>query len=117
MILHAGLGRCNENTMNESTDQSSHNLCDRWTGFMAASLVVLQILLERPSRNFYSGNRGIFFVVHVRESGWVGTLLNWQSSAEQIRSCAQHNFLIHKFRQWVCTLKRVFRLRLFQQLV
>ena len=71
MILHAGLGRCNENTMNESTDQSSHNLCDRWTGFMAASLVVLQILLERPSRNFYSENRSIFFVVHVAiVGGW-----------------------------------------------
>ena len=64
----------NQNMMNESTDQSSHNLCDRWTGFMAAaSLVVLQILLERPSRNFYSRNRSISFVVHcARPREWVG---------------------------------------------
>ena len=73
-------------SMYESTDRGMcHNLCDRWTGFMAASLLVLQILVERPSRNFYSlENRGLFFVVHVRESGWVGILLNRCSSTEQL---------------------------------
>ena len=58
------------------------------TGQVLWQLLLTAIAIERSLVEIF-----FFVAVHVREIGWVWTLLNWHSSAAQSRSDTLHRFL------------------------